>query len=99
MQTVTLLAAIGFVLAVVGLLCPKVLKLLYLPLALLAMPLGLVLGEVTLVLIFVGVFVPMGMIFRLMKRDSLQLRLDGNAQTYWRPKKQPHGVASYYRQW
>ncbi len=49
--------------------------------------LGLMIGRVTnpivTALLFGLVFVPMGLILRLMGKDPLRLKLDPNAATYW----------------
>ena len=55
------------------------------------------LGEIALLVIYFGVFLPMALLFRLLKRDALQLQRDPRAATYWQTKKQPTHVASYYR--
>ncbi|MGQ0633601.1 MAG: SxtJ family membrane protein [Planctomycetaceae bacterium] len=93
-----LLAGIGVLLAGLGLLAPRWLKLPFLVLSVAAIPIGLVVGELALVLIYFAVFVPIGLVFRLIGRDALELRRDSNATSYWRPKAQPRGPASYYRQ-
>jgi hypothetical protein len=58
----------------------------------------MVVGEVVLAAVYFGIFLPVGLIFRLMKRDALQLKRDPQQATYWQLKKQPSGAASYYRQ-
>jgi hypothetical protein len=96
--TITGLTAVGAVFAVVGLLQPRLLKYPFLGLTLLTMPIGLVVGELVLLLIYFGLFLPIGMFFRLIGRDALERGLDRHAQTYWQAKAQPAGPASYLRQ-
>jgi hypothetical protein len=93
------LAGIGFILSVAGLFCAPALKPIFLGLTILVLPIGLVVGELSMLLIFFGVFLPMGFVFRLLNRDRLQLDFDTAARTYWEDKPQPKSVASYYRQW
>jgi hypothetical protein len=97
-QTTILLLIVGCVFALVGAVAPIALKPVFLTLTMIATPIGMVLGEIMLLLIYFGVFLPMGLIFYLMKRDALELKLDRHGTTYWQPKKQPSGPASYYRQ-
>jgi hypothetical protein len=92
------LAGFGLLLAVIAMNKPCVLKPLFLGASLAAMPIGLVVGEVVLVLVFFGVFLPMALVFRLIGRDALQRGLDRNAKSYWQPKAQPRDAGSYYRQ-
>ena len=92
------LAGIGALLLLVGLTVPRALRPLYATLALLAIPIGLVVGELVLLLIYFGVFLPIGLVFRLIGRDRLNLRSAPSAVTYWQKKKRPAGPASYYHQ-
>ncbi|MEQ9407222.1 MAG: hypothetical protein RIK87_05825 [Fuerstiella sp.] len=96
--TITTLALVGLLLAVVAIASPTVLKPLFLALTIVATPIGMVIGELAMLTIYFLLFLPFGLAFRISKRDSLQLRIDKNKDTYWQPKKQPVEIASYYRQ-
>ena len=97
-QTIILLFVVGCAFALVGAVAPIALKPVFLTLTIIATPIGMVFGEIMLPLIYFGVFLPMGLISYLMKRDALELKIDRQATTYWQPKKPPSGPASYYRQ-
>ncbi|HUT12042.1 MAG TPA: hypothetical protein VMY42_16190 [Thermoguttaceae bacterium] len=99
MTVIAVAAAVGAVLAVGGLLCPRAIRPIFVGLTLIAVPIGMVISELALLLVFYGMFVPMGLFFRLVGRDPLQRNLDRQADTYWQPKKQPADSASYLRQW
>jgi hypothetical protein len=58
-----------------------------------------IVNELVLLAAFCVVIIPVGLLFRLIRRDALQLKVDRNAATYWQPKKQPAGVRSYFRRW
>jgi len=88
----------GAGLALLGLTFPRALKPIFLGLMLVSLPIGLVVGEAAMLVIYYGVFLPIGLVFRILGRDSLEMRFDRQAVTYWRPKPQPRGPASYYRQ-
>jgi hypothetical protein len=92
------IGGIGLALSMVGLALPGVLKPIFLALTIVATPIGLILGEVAMLLVYFGVFLPIGLAFRLAKRDALQLKRDSTATSYWQLKKQTRSVASYYRQ-
>ena len=55
--------------------------------------LGLLLNRIVsplvLTTIFVILFVPLGIIFKLMKKDLLKLQLDKNRMTYWQLREPP----------
>jgi hypothetical protein len=93
-----LLALAGLVVGAAGVFLPKAVKPLFRGLTIMAAPIGMVIGEFAMLLIYFGVFLPFGLVFRIVKRDALQLKFDRKATTYWQPKRQPGGAASYYRQ-
>jgi hypothetical protein len=93
------LAAAGLASAALGLFRPRALRPIFVLLSLLALPVGLVVSELTMALLFYGVFLPIGMVFRLLGRDSLQRKFEPEATTYWQPKRQPADTADYFRQW
>ena len=91
-------ALIGLVLAVVGSIFPVVVKPLFITLTILFAPIGIVVSELALFLIFFVVLLPIGISFRIVRRDDLNLKFEPDQPTYWQKKKQPQGVSSYYRQ-
>jgi Saxitoxin biosynthesis operon protein SxtJ len=46
-------------------------------------PIGWAMSHVLLAVVFFGVFAPVGLLMRLMSRDSLGIKLDRSASTYW----------------
>ncbi len=95
---VLILAAIGLGGAILGWAAPQTLKPVFVVFSLAAMPFGVVLGELAMLLIYFGCFLPLAIIMRCVKRDALQLKLDRRAKTYWRKKAPPKDAASYFRQ-
>lgn len=91
-------AAVGCVIALIGTSFPQALRPVFLALSIAAAPIGMIVGEIALLLIFFGVFLPIGIVFRLAGRDPLQLRINRSATSYWQNKAQPRNAASYYRQ-
>lgn len=92
------LASIGLALVVMSWVAPQVVKPMFVFAVLLSAPIGLAVGELALLLMYAAVIIPLALVFRLMKRDALQLKMDRDAATYWQPKKPPRDVSSYYRQ-
>lgn len=94
----TTLLAVGVVFAVTGLVWPGLLKFPFVGLCLVTSPIGLAVSETILMLMYLLVFLPIGGVFNLMRRDALELQPQ-KVDSYWKPKPQPGNVASYYRQW
>ena len=92
------LALVGASQAALGLLRPHWVKPTFIAMSLIAFPIGLVVSQIVLMFIFYLVFAPVGLFFRLIRRDALERSWDPNASTYWSPKAQPADVARYYRQ-
>ena len=89
----------GALVAGIGLVRPQTLKHLFIGLSLVATPIGLVVGELAMLLIYFCVFLPIGIVFRLTRRDSLQLRSTRDDNTYWEEKPAAASLESYFRQW
>ncbi|HUG20474.1 MAG TPA: hypothetical protein VMM56_15915, partial [Planctomycetaceae bacterium] len=92
-------AAIGAGFSALGIVVPQVLKPVFLGLSLILMPVGIVVGEVLLFLAYVTVIVPIGIIFRLLGRDRLQLKFDRKCESYWQDKHLPTSPSRYYQQY
>jgi len=99
LTVVAALAACGSLLGLVGWLSPRTIRPVFLALTLLMLPLGIVIGELVLLIVYFGVFLPIGLTFRLVGRDSMTRALERNARTYWSDKAQPRGRGSYFQQW
>lgn len=92
-------AGVGALFALLAAIAPQVLKPVFLGLSLLFLPIGLVVGEVLMLLVFLFVFLPIGLLFRLMGRDRLQLKLDRDRTSYWQRKNLPSQTERYFRQY
>jgi len=92
------LAVAGAAAAIVALVRPRALHWPFVSASLVTWPLGLVVGELVLAIIYFLIFVPVSMIFRVLRRDALDRRIDRQAASYWQPKRQPAGPESYFRQ-
>lgn len=96
--TLVILAATGMLLAAASVVLPKLIAPLFVGLMLVTIPIGQVVGELAMFLIYMVVFLPIGLAFRLLGRDRLGLRFNRDQASYWQPKSQPQSVANYYRQ-
>ena len=84
--------------ASLGFFAPMALKPIFVALMIVAAPMGMVIGELAMLAIYFGVFLPFGLVFRIIGRDALQRSICKQNATYWQSKAPPPSAASYYRQ-
>jgi hypothetical protein len=66
-------------------------------LTLVAFPIGFVLSHVLIAAIYYVVITPMGLVFRLMGRDTLGRRIDRSLPSYWHDRGAPRPASSYFK--
>lgn len=94
------LAVPGAVLALVlSWLKPAALKPVYVVVTCVTWPLGIVIGEIALLTIYFGIFLPIGLLFRWWRRDALQRKLDRSRASYWQECPNEPGKRSYLRRY
>jgi hypothetical protein len=93
-----LLAGLGASVGLMGLISPGAIRPFFVGAMKVTHPIGRLVSFVLLTLLFYLVFTPVGLIFRLIRRDALHLRRPKACDTYLTPKLAPAGVASYFRQ-
>ena len=98
-STILATALFGAGLGVLGILAPGALKPVFVGLVLISFPIGLIIGELILLMIFVGVFLPMALVFRIIGRDVLQRRMSADSETFWVPRSAPSNVRRYFQQY
>jgi hypothetical protein len=77
---------------------PAALRPLYVALLVITWPIGFVVSHVIMAVLFYGLFTPIALIFRLMRRDAMQRRFDPSATTYWTPRQPVTDLKQYFRQ-
>jgi hypothetical protein len=92
------LLGLGTLSLVFSLLWPRANRLLFVGLSLLAYPIGFVLSHVLLALLFFGLLTPLGMLLKLIGKDTLTRRRVG-ADSYWLNVRRERKVADYFRQY
>lgn len=88
----------GLVLGSLGFIRPRWLRLPFLAATLITLPIGLVVSQLLVALMFYGIFLPVGLLFKLIGRDALDRRFDPQAGSYWQLKPQATSMESYFRQ-
>ncbi len=93
-------AGIGGLILSIGLIAPNLLRPLYKPWMALALVLGFIMTRVILTVMFIVLFIPIGLLMRLFGKDPLRRKLDPDAETYWIPKdydaEAPDRLERYY---
>jgi hypothetical protein len=97
----TALAVAGFVslaVAIASFVRPQWLRSVFVAAQLLTAPIGIVVGEAALLLVYLTLFAPLGVVFRFIGRDPLARRFSAEAKSYWQTKAPPKDAESYFRQ-
>jgi hypothetical protein len=90
---------LGLLAALVGWLTPAAVKPIYVAVSLFAYPIGLIVSELVMLTVYFGLLTPIGLVFRAMRRDALERKIERQAESYWRKRKQPDSASSYLRRW
>src|SRR5262245_36510128 len=82
----------------VGLVMPRALRPLYVGWMVAAFPIGWAISKVVLAVVFIVVFVPIGLVFRMFGRDALRLHKPAS-QGLWSEQAPVTDPARYFRQY
>lgn len=93
------LVGVGFALSFLAWSYPPAVKLVFVGTMLLTAPIGWMVSELTLMTVYLGVVLPIGILLRAMGRDALRIAPQPNATTYWTAKRQPSSASSYFRRY
>lgn len=88
----------GAICALLGFVAPRFLRPVFIAVTVMTFPIGLVVGELILLMIWLGLFLPMALVFRIIGRDALRRRSSTDAETFWVPRSAPRNVRKYYQQ-
>jgi hypothetical protein len=92
------LAVLAVVIAGMGLIRPALVRPVFVGWMVLAFPIGWTVSLVLLGLVYYGLFLPIGLVFRLTGRDALGLRPRPGLITYWTARPGVADVRRYFRQ-
>lgn len=80
-------------------LVPKVGRLLYIAWMGLGLTIGFITAPIIMFVVYAIAFVPLGVVFRLMRRDTMHRKLDPEVASYWEDYPKNDGPVSYIRQY
>jgi hypothetical protein len=89
-HSAALVAGLGTVAAaagLIGLLCPGLMRVVYVVWMAAAFPIGWLVSHLLLAAIYYLVITPIGVIMRVCGYDPMQRRFDRQAKTYWKPRE------------
>ena len=92
-----ILGALALSVGIAGLIWPRAAWPFYVGLTVLTFPIGWVMTRAILGILFLGLFTPIGLLFKLLGRDVLQVKRRAEKTTYWAPKRTPSDPRSYLR--
>jgi hypothetical protein len=93
-----LLAGLALAVGPLGLIKPQFIRPIFVGALIASFPIGWVVSRVLLAVLFYGLFTPLGLCFRLLGRDPLQLRRPRGKETYFLPKGLATDPGSYFNQ-
>ena len=99
LSTAGIIAGIGLLVAVVGLLIPPLVRPLYVVLMVVALPVGLIVSTVLLLVVYYLVLTPIGLLTRLFGHDPMGKRFDPAATSYWSKRKTVKESGTYFKQY
>ena len=94
----TILAVIALTVGPIGLARPEWLRPVYVAWMVLAFPIGWTISQFMLGVMFYGLFLPIGLVFRLIGRDPLHRRRRLGLETYWSAKPPFSNPRRYFQQ-
>jgi hypothetical protein len=82
----------------VAMVAPRAVRPVYLLLTVATYPIGFVLSHIVMGVVYYLVITPVGIVFKIIGRDSMNRRFDPSAATYWIKRRPPDNVKRYFRQ-
>ncbi len=76
---------------------PKLLKPVYLAMSCISIVVGTVISLVIMIVLFIGIFTPLALFFRLKGRDELKLKPAPESASFWEEPSRAASSADYYR--
>jgi hypothetical protein len=92
------MVSLALIVGIVGLIAPRTVRWIFVGWIVAAFPIGWLMSQLMVALLLYGVFTPIGLLFRLVARDPLQIRSRRQSESYWTVKPAPTDVSRYFKQ-
>jgi hypothetical protein len=90
--------AAGLVIFLLSLLSLRLTRMIYQGLMIITLPISFAVSFLFLAALYFLLLTPLGLVFRLIKRDPLHRKFDTDAQSYWLSWRRPDSYERYFRQ-
>lgn len=92
------ISAVGLIIFVASRISIKLTRIIYLGLTMLTLPIGLAISFILLAAFYYMVITPIGLVFRLIRRDPLYRRFNNTTDSYWLSRPPTKTLDRYFRQ-
>lgn len=90
--------AAGLVIFLLSLFSLRLTRMIYQGLMIITLPISFAVSFLLLAALYFLLLTPLGLVFRLIKRDPLNRKFDTDAQSYWQTWRRPDSHERYFRQ-
>jgi hypothetical protein len=97
-QWIFVIIALGILVFICSLISLGVTRLIYLTLTAITLPIGLVVSFIVLAVFFYLIITPVGLVFRLIGRDSMKRKFDSAINSYWAAHRPTQKLERYFHQ-
>jgi hypothetical protein len=84
---------------VLSFVAPRLLTPVFVGLTIVAFPIGLVISHTLMILLYYGMFTPIGVAMRLFGWDAMDRKIEKDKGSYWSKHKQVTDVTQYFKQY
>ena len=88
----------GFIIFVCSLISLKITRLIYLALTAITLPIGTAVSFIIMAVFYYLIITPVGLLFRIIGRDSMKRKFDSNVQSYWVKYRPNKNLERYFHQ-
>jgi len=97
-QWAAIITAAGLIIFLTSMIFTKLTRFIYLGLILVTLPIGYMVSFILLALFYFLLLTPLGLLFRLIGRDSLCRKFDARMKSYWLTHQSPDNTERYFHQ-
>ena len=97
-QWIFCIICFGLVVFISSLTSLKVTRLIYITLTAITMPIGMAISFVVMTVFYYLIITPVGLVFRLIGRDSMKRKFDPTAKSYWVKHRPNKNLERYFHQ-
>jgi cellulose synthase/poly-beta-1,6-N-acetylglucosamine synthase-like glycosyltransferase len=97
-QWLFVIITLGLVIFISSLISLKITRLIYITLTAVTLPIGMAVSFIVMAVFYYLIITPLGLLFRIIGRDSMKRGFDSNAQSYWVKHRPNKNLERYFHQ-